>query len=220
MVAGAGNCPAWFTKAIKHTYRQGFLFLCLMREITTEDKAVFDAYVREQNLKIRALQLPNVRRFFIYDTNPEVFGEKLNEIKTFVYQSFMLLDEDYKPDGEHFWELLSSVDYFLRALKADIVSAKENKPEVIGEHLAYKELYQIQKTQNDENCREIGRLRFVVRNLAHNEEFFNRVDLVAKFYMRGVINEHQAADQFIKATKEFWKVSLQEQPAPDQSTNS
>jgi hypothetical protein len=190
-----------------------------MENLSKEAQAVLNDLKEKENLKIQALQLLNVRRFFIEDTEPEAFNEKLNEIKTFVYQSFMLLDEDYKPDGEYFYDLLNSLGYFQDALNNDLLCSKVQAPKVLAENMAYKDFNEILNQQLEKTSREVGRLQYTLQQLLPNEDYFFQVDRIARFYNDGLFTEQELGEKFIKATKELWKPKPKEQTAADQSAN-
>ncbi len=184
-----------------------------MENLSNAAKAALNSYSKEQYQKIQALQLPNARRFFVEDTDPESFIEQLEDVKTFVYQAFMLLHEDYKPDGEGFYNVLYSIDCFIGALKLDVncVDEKQAAIEVASSEL-YKELYNELYQNWQKKCREVGGLEYTLGLLNYNREYFLRLHSIANLFMSGYISEESTVQNFIKETKRLWQIEPKENP--------
>jgi len=99
-----------------------------MRNLTVEEKAVFDAYMEKENQRIEPMPLRNVGRFFVDDTTPENFIQDYIWLKEMVLESFLLLKPEQRPDGDFLHDVLCGFDLFIEELKVD---AEKPQPESI-----------------------------------------------------------------------------------------
>jgi hypothetical protein len=174
-----------------------------MRNLTESEKQAFEAYVEKENQRIAHLPLKNARRFFVDDTPPKDFNEDLDELKNFALKSFILLDEDYKPDGLSFYDLISKLEYFQLALKED---SEPSAVELDYSGGFYKEKCEQLEEKATMLNREIGGLEYLLENYLKNRLFYEQIKQVVTDYTNGHKTEQETITGFLSSIKEHWNI--------------
>jgi len=190
-----GNRLCWFYQAKAHL-KQGFFILHVMRNLTEEEKAVFDSYTEKENQRIANKPMRNTRLFFVDDTPPANFIKDYQWLREFVLNSFLMLKPEQRPDGEFLHDVISMFDMFIDELKTDDetpYNPADNVPNT--EHT--------RKIMRDWSVavREIAALKILLGEYLQNKDFYIQLNANIALFKEGIIDESSTAKKYIEIVK-------------------
>lgn len=172
-----------------------------MENLSKEAKAVLNDLKEKENLKFQALQLPNVRRFFVTELDADSFLESINWVKDFAIKAFLLLNEDYRPDGKKFNNCLDDLKDFRTNLLIDLTETTFEQEQIRG-------FYKEKCIELDEKVtmlnREIGGLEYLLENYLKNRMFYEQIKRDVTDYVNGHKTEQETMTGFLSSIKEHW----------------